>query len=115
MAHVLEVSVETSGGQVMFHTRRGLSHLGLAMAFTGAVACGQSNQAKPIDFNANGFEGFESTQFGLLAAPCSFDNTTGNMTVTLGANETGYLFKRASDGSSAEHTSEHQSPCNLVC
>ena len=82
----------------MFHTRRGLSHLGLAMAFTGAVACGQSNQAKPIDFNANGFEGFESTQFGLLAAPCSFDNTTGNMTVTLGANETGYLFKRASDG-----------------
>ena len=82
----------------MFHTRRRLSHLGLALAFTGAVACGQPDQAKPINFNANGFEGFESTQFGLLAAQCAFDSTTGNMTVTLGANETGYLFKRGSDG-----------------
>jgi Ca2+-binding RTX toxin-like protein len=68
----------------------------LALAFTGAVACGQSNQAKPIDFNANGFEGFESTQLDLLSAACTFPS--GNMSITLGVNETGYLFKRASDG-----------------
>jgi len=85
----------------MFHTRRGLGHLGLALAFTGAAACSQSNQAKPIDFTANGFDGFEDTSFDILSQPCSFPTTgalAGGMIVNLAANETGYLFLRASDG-----------------
>jgi Ca2+-binding RTX toxin-like protein len=85
----------------MFHTRRGLGHLGLALAFTGAAACSQSNRAKPIDFTANGFDGFEDTRFDILSTACSFPTTgalAGGMIVNLAANETGYLFLRASDG-----------------
>jgi Ca2+-binding RTX toxin-like protein len=85
----------------MFHTRRRLGNLGLALVFTGAGACGQSNQSNesnPGEFHANGFEGFEDANYALTAGACAIDGTTGNMTLTLDNNETGYLFKRATDG-----------------
>ena len=80
----------------MFHTRRGLGNLGLALVFAGSAGCGQSNQAKPINFTANGFDGFEDTRFDILSSTCSFDGSS-NMIVNLVAGETGYLFLRASD------------------
>jgi Ca2+-binding RTX toxin-like protein len=79
----------------MFGKRR-LSQLGITLLLGGACACSaQKNSSKEIPFDPAGYEGFDETQFHLLAADCSYSN--GDMTLTVAANETAYLFKRASD------------------
>jgi Ca2+-binding RTX toxin-like protein len=72
----------------------GLKHLGLALLFVGACSAGKQNAATGIDFDPAGYDGFDETHFNLLAADCAIDGS-GNMTVTVGANETAYIFKRA--------------------
>lgn len=79
--------------------KRRLTSVGLALLFGGASACSQQQpKASGVDFNAQGFEGFDETQLNLLAAECAIDGTTGAMTLTMGADETALLYKRSSDG-----------------
>lgn len=72
----------------------GLKHLGLALLFVGACSAGKQNAATGIDFDPAGYDGFDETHFNLLAADCAI-NGSGDMTVTVGASETAYIFKRA--------------------
>jgi Ca2+-binding RTX toxin-like protein len=77
-----------------------LKQLGLALLLGGACSGGQQ-KATGIDFDSAGLEGFDETHFDLLAADCTYSTTdplTREMTLTMGADETAYLFKRGADG-----------------
>ena len=77
-----------------------LKQLGLALLLGGACSGGQQ-KATGIDFDSAGLEGFDETHFDLLAADCTYsttDPTTREMTLTMGADETAYLFRRGADG-----------------
>jgi Ca2+-binding RTX toxin-like protein len=79
--------------------KRRFTQFGLALLLGGACAGGQQ-KAPGIDFDSAGFEGFDETHFDLLAADCSYSTTdplTREMTLTVGADETAYLFKRVAD------------------
>jgi Ca2+-binding RTX toxin-like protein len=78
--------------------KRKFTNLGLSLLIGGACACSQEKAATTgIDFDPAGYDGFDETHFNLLAADCSFD-VNGDMTITVDADETAYLFKRAADG-----------------
>jgi Ca2+-binding RTX toxin-like protein len=78
----------------MFGKRR-LIQVGLALLASGACACGQE-KGKGTDFDPAGYDGFSETHFDLLQAACSYD-ISGNMTLTVGNNESAYLFLRSAD------------------
>jgi Ca2+-binding RTX toxin-like protein len=92
--------------------------LRLALVSTCLAACMPSNQAKPIDFTANGFEGFEDARFDILSTACSFPTTgafSGGMIINLAAGETGYLFLRATDGYVVSNAAlEDGSECKIL-
>ena len=82
----------------MFGKRR-FKQLGLALLLGGACGCGQQKDPG-IDFDPAGYDGFTETHFNLLAADCTYSTTdplTREMTLTVGADETAYLFKRSAD------------------
>jgi Ca2+-binding RTX toxin-like protein len=66
----------------------------LALGLLVVSGCGQPDG---IDFDAKGYGGFTSMKFPLLAAACTVD-AMGNLTVTVGDDETAYASKRATDG-----------------
>lgn len=88
----------------------GLKHLGLALLFVGACSAGKQNAASGIDFDPAGYDGFDETHFNLLTANCSF--SSGNMTLTVGADETAYIFKRA-DGVIAANAMNGTNDCTM--
>jgi hypothetical protein len=77
----------------MFDKRSGLRNLGVGTLIWAASACGVPQDSAPISGPDDDFTG----TFELLAAACTFD-VSGNPTLTVNANETAYLFKRAADG-----------------
>ncbi len=80
----------------MRHKIREFGSLGLGVLLTGALACSGQPKGSGVDFNSNGYEGFTDTHFDLLSASCTI--TSGNLALSVGANETAYLFKRPGDG-----------------
>ena len=89
---------------------RRFKHVGIALLLSGACACGQQ-KATGIDFDSAGFEGFDETHFDLLAADCSY--SSGDMTLTVAANETAYVFKRASDSKVVANASSNGVECTV--
>lgn len=79
----------------MIGQRRWRAGLALSILAVGIAGCGQA-QLDGLDFDARGFEGFTSTRFELLIAPCSFD-VSGGLVLTVADGETAYVTKRASD------------------
>jgi Ca2+-binding RTX toxin-like protein len=77
----------------MFDKRSGLRNLGVGTLIWAASACGVPQDSAPVSGPDDDFTG----TFELLAAACTFD-VSGNPTLTVNANETAYLFKRAADG-----------------
>ena len=76
--------------------RSGIKTLGAGAALMLA-ACGQ--QSAEHHFDAMGFGGVESQSFSLLAAACTYSGTAGDsdMTITVGAGETAYVYYRPTD------------------
>src|SRR5688572_12558984 len=77
----------------MMDRRVGWNKLSLGLLL--ATACGAETQG--YDFDATGFDGVTSQKFALVAAVCTVNSTTGAMAITIGNDETGYLFRRATD------------------
>jgi len=77
----------------MFEKRRVLGNLGLALMICGTAACGLAPQAVETLPSS---EGFDTTNIQPLAAACSVD-PNGNVTLSVAAGETAYLYKRAAD------------------
>ena len=83
----------------MFANRRVLGHLALGLTLFGAQACEQSSSSDLVRSDVPAGEaGFEQTSFPLIAQGCVVNGTTQQVTFTMGANESLYMFKRAADG-----------------
>jgi len=93
----------------MFGNRR-FKHVGIALLLGGACACSQQ-KAKGIDFDSAGFDGFDETHFDLLASDCSY--SSGDMTLTVAAGETAYVFKRSADGKTVANANIAGAECTV--
>jgi hypothetical protein len=93
---------------------RGSGHLGLALLLVGACSAGEQEAATGIEFDPAGYDGFEETRIDLLATDCSIDSGTGNMTLTVGADETAYLFYRAADSAVLANANHGASECTAT-
>jgi Ca2+-binding RTX toxin-like protein len=101
----------------MFGSRE-VRNLGLSLLLGGAVACSSeaTKSGSGFDFDPAGFDGFEQKHLPLLSTDCSYanDDMLDNITITVAANETAYIFKRASDNKIVANANYGANECTVA-